>query len=69
MSAPETPLMQQWREIKSRHADALILFRVGDFYETFYQDAETASKLLGITLTSRNNGSSRAPLARSLSSS
>lgn len=55
--------MQQWREIKSRHPDALLLFRVGDFYETFYSDAEEASRLLGITLTSRNNGGSKAPLA------
>jgi DNA mismatch repair protein MutS len=63
MAAEETPLMQQWREIKARHPDALLLFRVGDFYETFYSDAEEASKLLGITLTSRNNGGSKAPLA------
>ena len=59
----DTPLMQQWREIKARHPDSLVLFRVGDFYELFFQDAEEGSRLLGITLTSRNNGSSRAPLA------
>src|SRR5690554_1292084 len=59
----ETPLMQQWREIKTRHPDALVLFRVGDFYEMFFEDAETGARLLDITLTSRNNGSSRAPLA------
>jgi len=59
----ETPLMQQWREIKSRHPDSLVLFRVGDFYEMFFEDAEEGAKLLGITLTSRNNGASRAPLA------
>ncbi|HEX7117895.1 MAG TPA: DNA mismatch repair protein MutS [Longimicrobiales bacterium] len=52
----DTPLMQQWREAKSRHADAFIFFRVGDFYELFYEDAEEASRLLGLTLTSRNNG-------------
>jgi DNA mismatch repair protein MutS len=63
MSSADTPLMQQWREIKSRHPDSLVLFRVGDFYELFFEDAEVGSKLLGITLTSRNNGSSRAPLA------
>jgi DNA mismatch repair protein MutS len=59
----ETPLMQQWREVKARHPDSLVLFRVGDFYELFFEDAEEGAKLLEITLTSRNNGSSRAPLA------
>ncbi len=60
----DTPLMQQWREVKSRHADALLFFRVGDFYEFFYGDAEEGSRLLGLTLTSRNNGSASAvPLA------
>jgi DNA mismatch repair protein MutS len=59
----DTPLMQQWREIKARHPDSLVLFRVGDFYELFFEDAEEGSRLLEITLTSRNNGSSRAPLA------
>jgi DNA mismatch repair protein MutS len=52
----DTPLMRQWREVKSRHPDALILFRVGDFYELFHQDAREGSRLLGLTLTSRNNG-------------
>ncbi len=52
----DTPLMQQWREAKNRHPDALIFFRVGDFYEMFNQDAEEGAKLLGLTLTSRNNG-------------
>jgi DNA mismatch repair protein MutS len=56
--------MQQWREIKSRHSDALIFFRVGDFYELFFGDAEEGSRLLGLTLTSRNNGAAaRVPLA------
>jgi DNA mismatch repair protein MutS len=63
MSAVETPLMQQWREVKSRHPDAIVFFRVGDFYEMFNEDAEEGSRLLDLTLTSRNNGSSRAPLA------
>ena len=63
MAADDTPLMQQWREIKSRHQDALVFFRVGDFYEMFYEDAEEGARLLDLTLTSRNNGSSRAPLA------
>jgi DNA mismatch repair protein MutS len=63
MASTDTPLMQQWREVKSRHRDALVFFRVGDFYEMFYEDAEEGSRLLDVTLTSRNNGSSRAPLA------
>jgi DNA mismatch repair protein MutS len=51
-----TPLMQQYRDIKSRHQDAILFFRMGEFYEMFYDDAETASKTLGLTLTTRNNG-------------
>src|SRR5688572_2224125 len=51
-----TPLMQQYREIKSRHQDAILFFRMGEFYEMFYDDAETASRTLGLTLTARNNG-------------
>ena len=56
-SSSETPLMQQHRAIKQKYPDAILLFRVGDFYETFGADAVTASKVLGITLTKRNNGS------------
>jgi DNA mismatch repair protein MutS len=52
----ETPMMQQHRAIKQRYPDAVLLFRVGDFYETFGNDAIIASKVLGITLTKRNNG-------------
>ena len=52
----ETPLMQQHKAIKARYPDAILLFRVGDFYETFGQDAISASQVLGITLTKRNNG-------------
>jgi DNA mismatch repair protein MutS len=63
MASTETPLMQQWREVKSRHPDALVFFRVGDFYELFNEDAVEGSRLLELTLTSRNNGSSKAPLA------
>jgi DNA mismatch repair protein MutS len=56
--------MQQWREAKSRHRDSLLFFRVGDFYELFHEDAEEGAKLLGLTLTSRNNGAAaRVPLA------
>ena len=53
----ETPLMKQYFEVKAQHPDALLLFRVGDFYETFGEDAITASKILGIVLTRRANGS------------
>jgi DNA mismatch repair protein MutS len=59
----ETPLMIQYNGIKAKHPDALLLFRVGDFYETFGKDAIKASKILGIVLTSRANGSSKIELA------
>ncbi|MBA3342156.1 MAG: DNA mismatch repair protein MutS [Gemmatimonadaceae bacterium] len=56
--------MQQYREIKDRHQNAILLFRMGDFYEMFYEDAEIASRALGLTLTSRNNGgAAEVPLA------
>jgi DNA mismatch repair protein MutS len=56
--------MQQYREIKARHQDAILFFRMGDFYEMFYEDAEIASRVLGLTLTSRNNGgAAEVPLA------
>jgi DNA mismatch repair protein MutS len=54
--ATETPLMQQHRTIKQKYPDAILLFRVGDFYETFGEDAVIAAQVLGITLTKRNNG-------------
>jgi DNA mismatch repair protein MutS len=53
----ETPLMKQYYSVKSKHPDAILLFRVGDFYETFGEDAIKASEILGITLTRRANGS------------
>ncbi len=53
----ETPLMKQYNEIKRKYPDACLLFRVGDFYETFGEDAIRASKILGIILTKRGNGS------------
>lgn len=59
----ETPLMRQYYQVKSKHPDAILLFRVGDFYETFGEDAVTASKVLGIVLTSRNNGGDQTELA------
>jgi DNA mismatch repair protein MutS len=52
----ETPLMKQFFEMKKKHPDAIMLYRVGDFYETFSTDAVTASEILGITLTKRANG-------------
>lgn len=62
--AEDTPLMQQWREVKARHGDSIVLFRVGDFYEMFFDDAREGARLLGLTLTSRNNGAaSQVPLA------
>lgn len=60
----ETPLMRQYRKIKEKYPDTLLLFRMGDFFETFENDAVTASKVLGITLTKRSNGAaSEVPLA------
>ncbi|MDE6267634.1 MAG: DNA mismatch repair protein MutS [Muribaculaceae bacterium] len=55
----KTPLMKQYFEMKRKHPDAVLLFRVGDFYETFCDDAITASQILGITLTRRANGSAQ----------
>ena len=64
MSAVSTPLMQQYREVKSRHQDAILLFRMGDFYEMFYEDAQVGARALGLTLTARNNGgATEVPLA------
>ncbi|MEM6772327.1 MAG: DNA mismatch repair protein MutS, partial [Bacteroidota bacterium] len=58
-----TPLMQQYAQVKAKHPDALLLFRVGDFYETFGEDAIKAAQTLGIIQTSRNNGGSDVELA------
>jgi DNA mismatch repair protein MutS len=58
-----TPMMQQYRELKARDPDALLLFRMGDFYELFGDDAERASELLGLTLTSREKGPDSMPMA------
>jgi DNA mismatch repair protein MutS len=52
----QTPLMRQYNQIKEEHPETILLFRVGDFYETFGSDAELVSRELGITLTKRNNG-------------
>ncbi|HPR29285.1 MAG TPA: hypothetical protein PLI03_08055, partial [Chitinophagales bacterium] len=53
----ETPLMAQYNSIKAKYPDAILLFRVGDFYETFSSDAILTSRILGIVLTKRANGS------------
>ena len=58
-----TPLMKQYAQIKSKYPDAILLFRVGDFYETFDEDAVKAANILGIVLTKRNNGGIDVPLA------
>jgi len=65
MEIPETltPGMKQYFEIKQKHPDCILLFRMGDFYETFYNDAITISKELEIVLTSRGKGEKKAPLA------
>ncbi len=57
--AVETPLMKQYYQIKEKHPDAILLFRVGDFYETFAEDAIETARILGITLTRRANGSAQ----------
>ena len=61
--AKVTPLMKQYNSIKAKYPNAMLLFRVGDFYETFGEDAVLSSKILGITLTKRSNGSSNDALA------
>jgi DNA mismatch repair protein MutS len=58
-----TPLMRQYQRIKKEHPDAVLFFRLGDFYEMFYDDAQLASRLLGITLTARVKESERVPMA------
>ncbi len=59
----ETPMMRQYNDIKKQHKDALLFFRMGDFYELFFEDAKLASKVLGITLTARSKGESAVPMA------
>jgi len=58
-----TPAMKQFHLFKQKHPDCILFFRMGDFYETFYEDAKTCSKVLGLTLTSRSKGSNPIPLA------
>ncbi|MFQ6044734.1 MAG: DNA mismatch repair protein MutS [Gemmatimonadales bacterium] len=64
LAPSDTPLMRQYREIKARHSDAIVFFRMGDFYEMFFDDARIGAKELGLTLTTRNNGAAaHVPLA------
>ena len=58
-----TPMMRQFYDLKAKHPDAVLLFRCGDFYETYCSDAVVASEILGITLTKRSNGKSDASKA------
>ncbi len=58
-----TPAMKQFHHFKAKHPDAILFFRMGDFYETFYEDAQTCSSVLGLTLTSRSKGENPIPLA------
>src|SRR5215471_19424714 len=58
-----TPMMQQYLDAKTACGDALLLFRMGDFYELFFEDARTAAKLLGLALTSRDKGENAVPMA------
>jgi DNA mismatch repair protein MutS len=55
-SPSETPLMSQYLSVKAEHKDAVLFFRMGDFFEMFYEDAKIASRVLGLTLTSRGHG-------------
>jgi len=59
----DTPAMRQYRQFKEQYPDYLLLFRMGDFYEMFYEDAKTASRILGLALTSRSKGPTAVPLA------
>ena len=56
MATAYTPMLEQYREVKSRHSQEILFFRLGDFYEMFFEDAELASRELEITLTSREGG-------------
>src|SRR5438477_1115507 len=62
-AAPVTPMLRQYHEAKAQARDALLLFRLGDFFELFYEDARIAAQVLGITLTSRAKGDDRVPMA------
>ena len=59
----ETPMMKQYHAAKKNHQDSILFFRMGDFYEVFYEDAELCSRVLGIALTARNKGENAVPMA------
>ena len=59
----ETPMMKQYHSAKEQHQDSILFFRMGDFYEVFYDDAVLCSRVLGITLTARNKGENAVPMA------
>ena len=60
--APVTPMIRQYLDAKARAGDAFLFFRLGDFYELFFEDAVRAAELLGITLTARSKGADRVPM-------
>ena len=62
-SGAMTPMFEQYHRAKAEHPNAILLFRMGDFYEMFYDDARTASRALGLTLTSRSKGPDATPMA------
>src|SRR5215472_2362869 len=63
VTIPATPVMRQYREAKDKHPDGILLFRLGDFYEIFFEDARTAAPIMGVQLTSRPLGKTgRAPM-------
>jgi len=59
----QDPMMQQYEDAKALSGDALLLFRMGDFYELFFEDAKTVARVLGLTLTSREKGENAIPMA------
>ncbi|MHC4271938.1 MAG: MutS N-terminal domain-containing protein, partial [Planctomycetota bacterium] len=58
-----TPAMKQFHHFKEKYPDCILFFRMGDFYDTFYEDAKTFSRVCGLTLTSRSKGTNPIPLA------
>ena len=62
MAMSETPMMKQYHSIKSKHADSILFFRLGDFYEMFHDDAHIASNELSLTLTGRGKDPNRIPM-------
>src|SRR5262245_66404259 len=62
-SPSDTPIMKQYQAAKARYPRHLLFFRIGDFFELFYEDAKTISRVLGLTLTSRNKGADAIPMA------